>query len=46
MMTNNFEDYEYFMQYSSISVLTDYGKSTADEDLYLQLRDKAYLLTL
>lgn len=34
------------MQYSNITVLTDYSKSTADDDLFLQLRDKAHLLTL
>lgn len=34
MASNNFEDYDFFAHYSSITVVTDYSKSTADISLY------------
>mgnify|MGYP000902566523 FL=1 len=46
MLANNFEDYEFFAQFSAITVYIDYGKSLADVDLYYELRDKANLLTI
>jgi len=34
MLANNFEDYEFFAQFSAISVCIDYSKSAADLNLY------------
>lgn len=34
MASNNFEDFDFFAHFSSITVMTDYSKSTADLNLY------------
>lgn len=46
MLSNNYEDFEFFAQFSAISVCIDYGKSSADLNLYFELKDKANLVTL
>lgn len=38
LSTKFFEDYEHFMMFSSISVLTDYNKSSATVDDYAKLK--------
>ena len=38
MMVRHFEDYEYFMMFSSITVLPDYAKSTASSDEFSKLK--------
>lgn len=38
MMSKHYEDYEHFMMFSSISVLTDYNKSTATPEDFAKLK--------
>jgi hypothetical protein len=38
MMNRYFEDYEYFVMFSSITVLTDYTKSKATPDEFTKLK--------